>query len=229
MTGELNPIVASNETLAGQVQARIREAIISRTLAPGMRIDQTQLAKDLNVSLVPVREALKGLEAEGMVRIIPRRGAFVTKVSREHLDDLYFARQIIEGEAIYHAVPNLTPDNFDQLYALIERMKTSTDAHDINQFMRYNRKFHNIIYDSLNNHHLSEVINSLLDRSELYRYRYMFVIRNTDRVHNEHLAIVDACKKRDPDSAKRWAIEHIRNTQQGLHRELAQELDRDES
>ena len=76
------------------VAERIRDAILSSELTPGSRVDQVRLAKILDVSLVPVREALKMLEGQGFIKIIPRRGAFVTSVSIRDLEDLYFTRQI---------------------------------------------------------------------------------------------------------------------------------------
>src|SRR5689334_14522908 len=91
------PIEDNKKTIAGLVLERIRDAILNATLSPGSRIDQRKLAADLNVSIVPVREALKKLEGEGFVQIIPRRGAFVTQTSISDMEDLYFARAAIEG------------------------------------------------------------------------------------------------------------------------------------
>lgn len=220
----LSPIDDTRKTLTAQVHERIREAILNRVLKPGERIDQNKLAEELNVSLVPVREALKGLEAEGLVSIIPRRGAFVTTVSLEDLDDLYFARQIIEGEAIFHAVPYLTDKDFAQMDRFIIQMRQSTDAEDIGQFMEINRQFHMLIYNGLGNRHLLQLIQNLWERSELYRYRFMFVARSAESIHQEHEEIVSACRARDAVRAKELAVMHIRHTQDGLHRELVSEF-----
>jgi len=116
------PIEDSRRTLAAQVQERIREAILKQTLKAGERIDQNKLAEQLQVSMAPIREALKGLEAEGLVMIQPRRGAFVVEVSISDMDKLYFTRGLIEGEAIYHAVPSLTEANFAELQEMIEKI-----------------------------------------------------------------------------------------------------------
>src|SRR5207247_6020739 len=95
----IEPIEDNKKTIAGLGLERIRDAILSSTLTAGSRIDQGKLASDLNVSIVPVREALKKLETEGFVHIVPRRGAFVTQTSISDLEDLYFARAEIEGQA----------------------------------------------------------------------------------------------------------------------------------
>ncbi len=224
MSKPMTPIEGSHKTLAAQVNERIREAILKQTLKPGVRIDQMQLARDLNVSLVPVREALKSLEVEGLVHIVPRRGAFVTEISLNDLDDLYFARKVIEGELIYHAVPHLKEQDYVDLQALNVEMRAATDAGDVAGFMDRNRQFHMRIYEALDNSHLLGVVNQLWERSELYRYRYMFILRNASTIHAEHDAILSACRAGDRPRARELAINHIGSTQEGLHQQLKAEF-----
>lgn len=224
MDYSIKPLDLPKSTLANQVRERIREAILNRVLPPGKRIDQNKLAEDLSVSLVPVREALKSLEAEGLISIIPRRGAYVTEISQEHLDDLYFCRQLIEGEAVYHAVPHLTEDDFAHLHALMEQMQAATQAGDLHHFMQLNRSFHMRIYQAIGNQHLLQTIQSLWERSELYRYRYMFVAHNAAQVHAEHAELVAALEQRDAARAREIAKRHIHNTQLGLHQQIEAEF-----
>ncbi len=214
------PIEVHRRTLAAQVQERIREAILKQTLKPGERIDQNQLAEQLQVSMAPIREALKGLEAEGLVMIQPRRGAFVIEVSLTDMDNLYFTRCLIEGEAIYHAIPRLTDADFTALENMTSAMRRATDANEISTYIALNRQFHTHIYAALGNQHLMQVIQLLWERSELYRFRYMFVTRDHERIHQEHDDILAACRLRDPELAKERAIQHISLTQHALHDQL---------
>jgi DNA-binding GntR family transcriptional regulator len=224
MSKPLPPIEVSHRTLAAQVTERIRLAILNHTLLPGSRINQHQLAEDLDVSLVPVREALKTLEAEGLVTINPRRGAFVTAISLDDLDELYAARQFIEGEAIRLAVDHLTQEDFAALHAMIVEMQQMTARGSIPEFIRLNRAFHMRIYQAMRNRHLYHVVDTLWERSELYRYRYMFVIRNAETIHQEHLAIHDALVRRDADAASALAREHIHHTRNGLYARIAEDI-----
>lgn len=210
------PIEEGHRTLAAQVQLRIREAILRQTLMPGERIDQNKLAAELKVSMAPIREALRGLESEGLVTIEPRRGAFVVQVSRTDLDELYFTRQLIEGEAIYHSVPLLTETDFETLQSMITAMRQATASNDIKTYIGLNRQFHLSIYSSLNNQLLLQVIRGLWERSELYRYRYMFATREHERIHQEHEGILEACRQRDTALAKTRAQHHISATQRAL-------------
>ncbi|MBA3873607.1 MAG: GntR family transcriptional regulator [Anaerolineae bacterium] len=211
------PIEDSRRTLAAQVQERIREAILKQTLKAGERIDQNKLAEQLQVSMAPIREALKGLEAEGLVMIQPRRGAFVVEVSISDMDKLYFTRGLIEGEAIFHAVPNLTDAHFAELQEMIDAMRRATSINDITTYIGLNHQFHVHIYSVLDNPHLMQVIQTLWERSELYRFRYMFMTRDTESIHQEHDGILEACRLRDQKLAKERAQEHIYLTQRGLH------------
>jgi DNA-binding GntR family transcriptional regulator len=228
MLTPIAPIEESRKTLSAQVHERIRDAILRRVLKPSARIDQHQLADSLGVSIVPVREALKRLEVEGLVSIVPRRGAFVTGISLSHLDDLYSARALIEGEVVAQAVPLMTDADFAAMAGMIDEMKRMTDADDIAGFMALNRQFHTQVYTALNNQHLMQIIQNLLDRSELYRYRYMYVTRDVEVVHHEHRVILEACQRRDADAARRAAIMHIRHAQRALHEYVESEAYTDE-
>ncbi|MBW4437821.1 MAG: GntR family transcriptional regulator [Pleurocapsa minor GSE-CHR-MK-17-07R] len=214
------PIEEHRLTLAAQVQNRIREAILKQSLKPGTHIDQDKLREELQVSMSPIREALKGLEAEGLVVIQPRRGAFVMEVSVSDMDDLYFTRQLIEGEAIASAVPHLTDADFTRLEQMISEMRRATDRGDISTFIHLNKDFHLHIYNALDNQHLIQVIRTLWERSELYRYRLMFTTHNSDRIHREHAGILEACRQRDAALAKTRAQQHILLTQQELDTQL---------
>src|SRR5258708_1996652 len=115
MKSSIVPIEDNKKTIAAIVRERIREAILSGELVPGSRLDQAQLAADLEVSLVPVREALKALDAEGFVKIVPRRGAFVADTSIKDIDDLYLSREILEGQTAFNAAEHLTDSNLKTL------------------------------------------------------------------------------------------------------------------
>jgi DNA-binding GntR family transcriptional regulator len=216
MQNRLKPIEDSKKTIAAIVQERIRDAILEGTLPAGSRIDQGQLASDLNVSLVPVREALKKLEAEGFVQIVPRRGAFVTKTSLMDMEDLYFARSVLEGQAAYHAAENLTDEKLALLKALETQMAKALDAHDFALFMRDNRTFHSTIYEAAGSHYLVNMITSLWELAERYRYQYIYLRDRAPIIKAEHRAILAACQKRDKSELRDAIITHMKHTLDGI-------------
>lgn len=219
----IQPIEDTKKTITAMVQERVRQAILDGVLPAGIRIDQNQLASDLNVSLVPVREALKTLEGEGFVQIIPRRGAFVTQASMDDMSDLYFTRQILEGQAAYHAAPKLTDENLAALDVLFDKMGSALKEHDYRGFMTDNRLFHFIIYDAAESRYLSNLIASLWELAERYRYRYMFLKDQGDIIQAEHRAILDACHARDSKALRDAIVYHMQQTLIGVREYLIAE------
>jgi DNA-binding GntR family transcriptional regulator len=212
MKSSIVPIEENKKTISAIVRERIREAILSGELPAGSRLDQAQLAADLQVSLVPVREALKALDAEGFVKIVPRRGAFVADTSTKDIDDLYTSRELIEGQTAYQAAPHLTDAHIATLQALLHEMENELDTQDFNGFMTSNREFHFTIYNALENEYLTNMIAVLWDLAERYRYQYLFQRDQASTIKAEHRAIFDACRARAPQVLEDAIVNHMRRT-----------------
>lgn len=219
----IRPIENSKKTIAAIVQDRIREAILDHLLPGGTRIDQNRLAADLNVSLVPVREALKGLEAEGFVQIIPRRGAFVTEASLDDLEDLYFARGLLEGQVAYHAAEKLTDEDLKQIAQLHQEMGIALEKHDLTRFMQLNHRFHFIIYTAAGSKHMLNIISNLWDLAERYRYRYVFMRDQGQVIQQEHHVILEACHARSPKALRDAIVYHMNQTLHGVRSQIEAE------
>ena len=212
----LQPIEGSKRTIAAMVQERIREAILSGALPAGSRLEQAKLADELHVSLVPVREALNKLEGEGFVQIIPRRGAFVTQTSIKDMEDLYFARRILEGEASFYAASNLTAADLRDLEASIDDMNRALTKQDYAAFMASNRSFHYTIYAAAHSQYLMDSIKLLWDLAERYRYRYVFVRDHAEVTQAEHRQILAACRQHDAEKLREAIILHMNRTLEGI-------------
>lgn len=212
----LRPIEEGQKTITAIVQDRIRGAILSLELAPGSRIDQVGLAQSLAVSLVPVREALKGLEAEGFIQIIPRRGAFVTQISTGDIEDLYLSRQILEGGAAYYAVPLLTDSHHDQLHQLCDQMDQALTDKDFPHFFALNRTFHFTIYDATPSQYLLNMITAQWELAERYRSRYVMLQDRGATIQQEHRDILAACRARNADHARDLVVHHLSQTLHGI-------------
>ena len=212
----IQPIEDSTKTISNIAQERIRAAILEGVLSPGSRIDQNQLARDLNTSLVPVREALKKLESEGFVQIVPRRGAFVTEVSMEDLEDLYRARTIVEGEAGYHAAALITEDDLHRLQHIYTQMSEALQRDDYDRFTRLNRQFHFVIFDRAGSSYLSKMIAGLWELAERYRYRSALFKERADLIQQEHKAMLDACERHDAAALRTAITNHAEATLDGI-------------
>jgi DNA-binding GntR family transcriptional regulator len=225
MKPRLPAITDSMKTVSGIAQERIRDAILRGTLLPGSRIDQNQLAQELNTSLIPVREALKKLESEGFVQIIPRRGAFVVDISLTDLEHLYHARQIIEGQAAYLAAPRLNDSDLTQLADIALQLQKALNRDDYEKFTRLNQAFHFVIYNAAGNKYLVEMISGLWELAERYRYRYQFVKGQHDLINAEHQAILEAAQNHDAERLQMMIEQHIQQTLKGVRSLAAKDIE----
>jgi DNA-binding GntR family transcriptional regulator len=194
----------------------IRERILAGYYVAGARLDQQTLIGDLGVSLIPVRESLRQLEAEGFVQIHPHRGAFVAELSITDLKEIYLVREVLEETATQMAVPNLSAQKLDDLAALIEKMERATDANDYAQLFNLNREFHFTIYEASDNSLLIQMIGGLWDRSRRYRQLYTHLPKRASQALVEHKEIYLACKVGNYVSAGTAVRNNVRQTTVGI-------------
>lgn len=217
MEEEFRPLT---RTLADGAVSNIRQRILTGHLCSGMKINQASLAEELVISLVPLREALRKLEAEGLVRIVPHRGAYVCRISRDELEDLYAIREKLEAMAVAAAVQRLSRENVDRLGRLLTSMEKETSEvdgqQDYSDLLRLNREFHFVIYEGSGRPFLCEVIGSLWDKASLYRSLYVYLPGRSIQALEEHREILHAIQNRWVKATVRAVRNNIRQTMTGL-------------
>jgi DNA-binding GntR family transcriptional regulator len=210
----------SPPTVTSYVLSTLRAGILAGRYALGSRLDQQALADELGVSVIPVRESLRQLQAEGLVSIYPRRGAFVTQLSSDDLEEIYLIREALEGLATQLAIPNLAPETLAGLADTIRRMQRATAAGDFAQLLGLNRTFHFSIYEASQRPLLLQMISSLWDRSSLYRRWYTYLPERAGQALAEHREIYAACQMGDAQAASRAVQRNIRQTVAGIRHKL---------
>jgi DNA-binding GntR family transcriptional regulator len=202
-------------TITVQVYEQVREAIQSGDLAPGERIDQAAFARKFGTSLVPVREALARLQADGLVEIIPHRGAFVADMDLDELVDIYATRELLEQEAARLAARNLSDADIVRLEGLLGRMEAATLRQEFDRLFELNREFHFTIYAAAR-HHMEQIIRQLWDQGD-HRRRISSETHERARMAlEEHRAIMAACRRRDPDALGYAMRHHVHQTTVGV-------------
>lgn len=207
-------------TTAEYVLDAIRDGILNGRYTLGSRFDQKAIARELGVSLVPVREALRILEGEGFVKINPRRGAYVTDISATELEELYLIRAELEVLATQRAVPNLGQKELAHLAAVVSQMEDATRARDFARLMDLNKDFHFTIYEAAELSLLSELMHSLWNRSSLYRRVFTYLPERAVQALEEHKDIYRACERGDGDLAGKAIRHNIRQTVNALLEEF---------
>ncbi|MET9436477.1 GntR family transcriptional regulator [Streptomyces sp. NPDC006551] len=190
------------------VLEELRRAITSGELRPGGQIRQDALAARLDVSRVPLREALKTLEAEGLVVHHVHRGYFVAELSLADLEEIYRIRDLLETEAVRLAMARAE----DGLTAALERIQReverAADAGDVTAMAAANRRFHFTLVEASGMPRLVRLIATLWDATDAYRSLYYTEVPHRERAVREHRAVISAIRHGDTDAALQWLHEH---------------------
>ena len=191
----------------------LRGAIVEGKLKPGQRLMEVQLAEQLGVSRTPVREAIRKLELEGLVIMLPRKGAYVANMSLKDVIDVLEIRASLEGLAASLSAERITDEDIKKLEAIMEEFKDSADESNIEALLKKDVEFHECIFKSTNNQKLHQLINSLWEQVYRFRVTYVSDYDSTVNIIEEHKMILDAIKRGDSELAKKYAMEHIQTAE----------------
>lgn len=209
---DLHKEVTDKYSLRGRVFNKIREGILSGTYNENEELKENTIALELGVSRTPVREALRQLELEGLVTIIPNRGAYVTGITSKDMHDIYIIRSYLEGLCVKWACENITRVQIEALEEILYLSNFHARRSHLDQLVDLDNKFHDMIYKASG----SKILDHLLSDFHHYveRVRKLTLSRPERAINSskEHAAILDAIKKRDGELAEKLAHEHIMNT-----------------
>jgi DNA-binding GntR family transcriptional regulator len=203
---------AAPRTFVDAVYHHTREAILGGTYPPGMPLRLQELAAANKVSLIPVREALRLLEADKLVETIPNKGARVAKVSLEDVRDAYTTRIALEVEALNRAYRRLTPEALAAAAQLKDRMMEQFKSGNSAAGFELHRQLHFSLYQPSESKWLLRFIDVLWDHTERYRRLATPLHRDLDEVGEEHARVLDALERRDKKAALRALREHLQHT-----------------
>jgi len=194
----------------------LRHQILRGELAPGSRIRQEELAAEFGASRLPVRDALRQLEAEGLVRLVANTGAWVQRLSLAECTEVYLVRERIEPLLLRLSAPHLTPEQLERLSELAGGMQDC----DLETFLRLDREFHLLSFSAASTHMLHELVHRLWNSTQHYRRAFAVVagVSKTSATHAEHRLIVDAIARGQLADAEDLLTVHIRRTRLELAR-----------
>ena len=207
-------------SLHDEVAAKLRERIFSGGLAPGSFVDEPALCAELSISRTPLREALKVLTAEGLLRHEPRRGCFVSEVTERDLDEIFPVIALLEGRCAFEAANNATDADLAALEQLHDRLNRSAQARRITDYYEANFAIHEAIITLANNRWLAQVIGDLRKIVKLARLQQLHAPGRLDQSLSEHMAVYAALKARDAEGAEAAMRTHLTRQRVAL-RELA--------
>ncbi len=205
-------MVTSYRTMQEIVTDTLRDSILSGRYAPGQRLVAGELAKELGVSRMPIREALHRLEVAGLVVMVPHKGAVVTQLSEEEIIEIYHIRAVLDGLAARLATPNITPVDYKQMNLLLDDMEAAVQAKDMEGLLQVNRDFHQVIWKAAKAERLYALLENLYNSSQRFRNISLSLPGRTDQITLEHRLIAEALAHGDAAAAEKYANEHHEGT-----------------
>jgi len=209
-----------HNSLHDEVAAGLRERIFAGDPAPGAFIDEVTLAQEMNISRTPLREALKVLTAEGLLRHEPRRGCFVNEVTEQDLDEIFPVMALLEGRCAFEAARNASDADLQALEGLHDKLARHARAKRINDYYDANFAIHEAIITLAGNRWLAQVIGDLRKILKLARLQQLHAPDRLEQSLSEHLAVFAALKARDAEGAEAAMRTHITRQRAAL-RDLA--------
>ena len=201
----------------------LRQAILKGELKPGERLMELSLADKLGVSRTPVREAMRKLEQEGLVVMIPRRGAQVAGITQRDLNDVLEVRIALENIAIEKACTRMSEEVMSQLYLASRRFEKMIEEGDLVHLAEADEAFHEIIYRASDNARLIQILSNMREQFYRYRVEYLKEEQTREQLLQEHQDLMNAIRKRDVKRAQEIAYLHLENQRKAITASLGEQ------
>ena len=207
MSEKMDLRLGNREMLPNSVSSILRQAILKGDFKPGERLVQTELAEQIGVSRMPVREALKTLELEGLVTLEPHKGAMVRSVTVEDVEEIYELRAVIESLVLKKSIPNLNEEKLSSLKEMHFQMLETTDKE---AYVDINRRFHYLLYSGCESTRLKGFMETI--SHGLAQDTPHIIPGQIEKSNKEHKGILDAISKLNIEKAREELEYHIKRT-----------------
>ncbi|MBQ7360268.1 MAG: GntR family transcriptional regulator [Lachnospiraceae bacterium] len=204
----------------------LRQAILTGELKPGERLMEIHLANRLGVSRTPIREAIRKLELEGLVTMIPRRGAEVAEITEKSLQDVLEVRRALDALSVELACDRITEEDLEQLEKACKTFEETIEGKDLKKIAQADVALHDIIVKATGNTRLVQMVNNLSEQMYRYRFEYIKDESNHQRLVEEHRVIFECLKRKDKETASQTAKLHIDNQEASVMAQIKRERSR---
>ncbi|MCP9760840.1 GntR family transcriptional regulator [Aquitalea sp. S1-19] len=203
----LQPI--KRQTLTSAVTESLRKRILLGEFADGQQLRQEALSNEYGVSRVPVREALRQLEAEGLIQIIDHKGALVSKLSFEDVQELLEIRAMLESSVLMASIPRQTQEDLDLAEQTLKAFELALAEHDVKQWGELNSRFHLALYRSADRPNTLSLIESLHNKTDRYTRMQILFTHTMEQAHAEHTRLLQLCRSGAAKDAGEFVHFHI--------------------
>jgi DNA-binding GntR family transcriptional regulator len=209
------------QSLTSAVADKLRDQIIRGEIPEGAQLRQDAIATQYQVSRIPVREALRQLDAEGLIAIVPNRGAVVPALSPDDIGELFSIRALLEPEVLKLSMPRLTEEDFAEAEAVLVEYVSELKREDhLSAWGRLNWQFHSILYSRADQPRFMAVIRNVNNSGERYTRLQLYLTHGMNRANEEHHQILNFCRQRDATGACKLLRQHIQYAGESLKKVL---------
>ena len=203
----------------------LREKILSGDIAAGEPLRQSALADELNVSRIPVREALLQLEAEGLVKFEAHKGATATELSVDQVTEIFELRALIEADLLTKAIPNLQDEHLLQAEKVLDELESAFKREDaVGTWSELNTKFHTCLYQAAERPHTLEVVHGLNTNCDRYIRLQLLHAGGIPRAEQDHRDLLTYCRNKETDKAIELLRAHILHAADAIRKLVAQQV-----
>lgn len=202
---------------------KLRRAILLEELKAGERLPEIRLADKLGVSRTPIREAIRKLEMEGLVIMVPRRGAIVAQINEKNLKDVLEVRRVLDMLSVRLACERIDEERKEALRKACGEFEEAVRASDLREIAQKDVALHNIIIEATGNITLQQMLDNLAEQMYRYRVKYLKDDSRYETLVKEHQAIYESIVKGDGETSARLAGEHIDHQEKAIIRQLRAE------
>lgn len=211
------------QSLTSAVADKLRDQIIRGEIPEGAQLRQDAIANQYQVSRIPVREALRQLDAEGLIAIVPNRGAIVPALSPSDIEELFSIRALLEPEVLKLSIPHLTESDFSEAEAVLRKYVNELRRDDhVSLWGRLNWQFHSILYNRADQPRFMAIIRNVNNSGERYTRLQLYLTHGIKRANDEHHQILQLCRQRDVAGACQLLRVHIQHAGESLKVALEQ-------
>ncbi len=210
--------VSDKYSLRGRVFQKIREDILDGNYKEGEELKEVAIGDELGVSRTPVREAFRQLELEGLIRIVPNKGAYVTGITAKDVHDIYMIRSLLEGLAAKWACDHITDSQMEEMEENIYLAEFHANKEHMDQMAELDNRFHDILYEACNSKMLEHLLKDFHQYVMRVRQRTLSTNARGKASNDEHRKIMEAIKARDPENAEKLAHQHMINAYDNMVR-----------
>jgi DNA-binding GntR family transcriptional regulator len=203
----------------------IREAILKGVLKPGERLMEVQLAEEMGVSRTPVREAIRKLELEGLVVMVPRKGAYVAGLSLKDAAEVFEIRHSLEGLAAALAAERITDEELKTMEKILKEVTEAAEREDVETVIQKDAEFHQILFSTTRNQRLAQIVGNLKEQIDRFRIQSFTNPERIKSINKEHAKIIKAIKERNARKAEKLAKEHIEKVENNVMDVIRKELE----